>query len=185
MDPFVRLFFAVDPSADTRTALRALQSELRPTYPGLRWLAPDGLHLTLKFLGDVDAAAVDAIRAAGAAVAARSHSCTVTLTGVAAFPSWKSPRVLVALCSVPDALHELHERLQPAFEAWGIPAETRAFRPHLTLARIGDPRAHRLSPPEGIVVPPAPFEAESLVLYSSKRERSGAVYTPLATYPLA
>lgn len=184
MEPFVRLFFAVDPSAETRAALRTLQTALRPQYSGLRWLDPDGLHLTLKFLGDVDAKAVDDIRAAGAAIAAHSQACVVELTGVSAFPAWRNPRVLVALCSVPDALRALHDALQPAFAAWGIAAETRAFKPHLTLARNRETRARRLAPPEGLAVPPAPFAVNSLVLYASKLERSGAVYTPVATFPL-
>lgn len=184
MDPFVRLFFAVDPSTETRAALRSLQAELKPRYPAMRWLDPDGLHLTLKFLGDVDAALVGDIRTAGAAIAARSHACTVELTGVAAFPDWRTPRVLVALCSVPDALRALNDALQPAFTTWGIAAETRVFKPHLTLARNRDHRPRRLAPPEGLVVPPAPFSVTSLVLYSSRLERSGAVYAPVASWPL-
>lgn len=181
----MRLFFAADPSEATRAAVRNLQAELRPRYPQLQWLDPAGLHVTLKFLGEVEASAVDAISAQGAGVAARSHACTVELAGVAAFPSWKRPRVLAALCTVPEALRALHDELEPAFEAWGVAADTRAFKPHLTLARTREMRARRLAPPEGISVPPAPFAVGSLVLYASRLERSGAVYTPLAAYPLA
>lgn len=142
----MRLFFAVHLSDAAAGAVIDLQHRLRTKAfdPGIRWVKRAQLHYTLKFLGEVSAE-----RAADAAAAARRSVESVgtfdlQLSGVGAFPNQKAPRVLwVGADTGADALGHLASRLEHELSALGFPAEPRAFKPHLTLARIKGQSAER------------------------------------------
>jgi 2'-5' RNA ligase len=136
----VRLFVALEIPSAVRDNLAALIDELRAadgtkSRQGPRWVRPENLHVTLKFIGHVDAAKLEPIRAALSQV--RSDSpVEIEFRGLGFFPSEKRPRVLwVGMKSSPNLLtlaNDIDERLEPL----GVPRETREFTPHLTLARF-------------------------------------------------
>jgi 2'-5' RNA ligase len=106
----------------------------------VKWVRPDGLHLTLKFLGDVDEAREPALRSALAQAAgqpgAEARGVTVHIEGFGVFPDFRRPRIVWAGVAPDPALELLQHRVEQVFTPLGFPTEARAFRPHLTLGRV-------------------------------------------------
>ncbi len=102
----------------------------------MRWVAPDGLHITVKFLGHVDADRFPAIqeRLDRAVVGAKPFS--VLLAGFGAFPSPRRPRVVWAGCEAAPPLELLQDRIEREMQQLGFPVEARVFHPHVTLGRV-------------------------------------------------
>jgi RNA 2',3'-cyclic 3'-phosphodiesterase len=113
----------------------------------IKWVRPDGIHLTLKFLGSVEEAREPALRAALAQAAAPGGATresgeggggvTVHVEGFGAFPDVERPRVVWAGVAPDPALELLQHRVEQVFAPLGFPTEARAFRPHVTLGRAG------------------------------------------------
>ncbi len=190
-DRQLRLFVAVDLPHDVREALDRLQSDLRRRdLSSLRWVRPEGIHLTLKFLGDTPAEQVPVIEEAVAG-AVRGAPFRLALGRPGTFGSRRGPRVLwVDLAADVGRLRELQAAVERALAEAGFPPEERGFSPHLTLARVRQPpapgTADRVSRALEAVSPPrAEFEVEEVVLMRSRLQPSGAVYERLAGFPLA
>lgn len=190
-DRQLRLFVAVDLPHDVREALDRLQSDLRRRdLSSLRWVRPEGIHLTLKFLGDTPAQRVPVIEEAVAG-AVRGAPFRLALGQPGTFGSGRGPRVLwVDLAADVGRLRELQAAVERALAEAGFPPEERGFSPHLTLARVRQPpapgTADRVSRALEAVSPPrAEFEVEEVVLMRSRLQPSGAVYERLAGFPLA
>jgi 2'-5' RNA ligase len=188
----LRIFVAIEPPAEVRERLVAIQRELR-TRAGraagdARWAPPENLHLTLQFLGAVAEEAVDAVRAAVAAAATAAPKLSLAVEGAGAFPSPRRPRILWAglggdVAPLAALVADLGARLAPL----GFPPESRPFHAHLTLARARDPRgAPRLAAALGPLAPapPATFTAEELVLVRSHLSPQGSRYEAVARAPL-
>ena len=139
-DERVRCFVAVELPAEARRCIGALAAGLRETgVRGLRPVNPDGVHLTLKFLGDVSTSTVGEVSSALEAAAAAAQPFDLDLRGVGGFPDMRRPRVLwVGVGGDLDALQRLYESVESALAPLGFPPEGRAFTPHLTLARLRD-----------------------------------------------
>lgn len=184
----MRLFVAIDLPREVREALARLAAELRPELPGLRWARPEGIHLTLRFLGE---AGPDAARkvtdALLAGIAGRFRPMAIEVRGAGLFPERGRPRVLWAGVSTDGPLAPLRDAVESICVAAGFPPESRPFRPHLTLARCGEGK-----PQAGLAGVTARlaerlfgrFEAESIVLFESLLAPGGARYRPLATVAL-
>lgn len=172
--------------------LRSLQGSLRAAgLDDLRFVRPENIHLTLRFLGDVAPSAMDAISEAMAEVAVEMPPLSLTARGIGAFPSAQRARVVWAgLTGDTAALIDFQGRLCAALEPLGFPRERRRFAAHLTLARARD---RRPVDPERLVaameslndLASPPFPAAQLVLFQSDLRPGGAVYTPLRRAPLA
>jgi 2'-5' RNA ligase len=136
----VRLFVALNLPADVRRAIADATAPRRAAAPSLAWTEEARLHLTLKFIGERPAEAREPLAAALRAVAARHAPLALELGGLGAFPNRRRPRV-VWLGVAPDPkLELLHHDVEVACAALGYEVEGRAFRPHLTLARVRAPR---------------------------------------------
>ncbi len=189
----VRAFVAIELPDRAKDALARVVGELRAArLGGLRAVRPEGIHLTLKFLGDVPADRIDAIGAA-AERAARQHApFALELSGVGAFPSGRAPRVLWAgIAGDLDGLGALQASVDGCLADLGFARERRAFNPHLTLARLRD-SASREERSRALCVLRAaqPREAMSLdvdaiALFQSTLTPGGAVYRRLLRVPLA
>lgn len=144
----MRLFVALDLRDDVRRALGDLMAKLKPLSPDARWVRPEGMHVTLKFIGHAvetgDAEKLDAVRAALAAVRS-NRPVEMSFRGVGFFPSASRPRVVWCGVQASENLAPLAADIDRALEPLGISREDRAFLPHLTLARFNPPRAGKRS----------------------------------------
>ena len=180
-----RLFIAVEltPAARryTEEALRMFKEGL-PS--GVRWVRPEGIHLTLKFLGNVSNDAIPTIESGMRRAAEGICPFTVRMQGAGCFPSSRRPRVLwLGLQGELESLLTAQSRLEDSLEALGVDRETRPFRPHLTVGRVsgGLPEgwAERLEKTLEIVgaMGPCDLPVDGLSLMESVLGKEGAVYT--------
>ena len=183
----LRLFIAADLPPDVlediNNALAPLRA--RPEVASARWTVPANQHITLKFLGWVDAGVVDEVADALASVASTHEPSTITLTGLGAFPSERRARVLwVGLDDRAGLLAALAGDLESALVPLGFEAEKRGFTPHLTLARFKPPASIAGVLSEGPRVAPSQFDVDHLALYRSHLHPKGASYEVIGTIPL-
>lgn len=184
----VRCFVAVGVGGPAARALLACQRELKACGASVKWTAPEQLHLTLKFLGEVQPATVAAAREALAPLFTREAPFTLTLSGLGAFPSPARAQVLWAgVTEGRETLTRLAAAAEAALVPAGVPAENRPFKPHLTLGRV---REGGLSPALVEAVTAGRGRAfgatqvEQVVLMRSRLTPQGPVYTPLFTFAL-
>ena len=193
----IRTFVAVELDPRIRQAVIEVQSAVKErlirTLRGVRiqWLRPEAIHLTLKFLGDIDEATLPDLERALAAVMRGMPRFSVQVGGVGAFPDERAPRVLwVGLTDPEQALARLARTVETALEPLGFLREGRPFSPHLTMARIKDrPREvgvalGRLNLQEQIT-PLGPLSVNGLSFMKSELKPTGAEYTRLFEIPLA
>jgi len=178
----MRLFVAIALPDEIRERLSALQSGL----PGARWVAEENLHLTLRFIGEVDGRQAQDIDAALTGVHMPSFS--VALAGLDSFGAGPKIRSLWARVEPNEPLKRLQAKIEQAVQRAGAPAEGRKFKPHVTLARFngGNPGARVCDylALHGLFRVP-PFEVNEFVLFSSFLSQSGAIYRAEAQYPLS
>jgi len=182
----VRSFVAVLLPDRVRAGLAAVSVELRGQTRGLAWVRADNLHLTLRFLGELEPRMLEPVREAVAAAAAAVPPFTVSLGGLGGFPSGRAPRVLWASIAAGAAeLGTLYVALELALVARGLPGESRPFHPHVTLARARDPRG---AGDLGSVLGAGPAFGEvrvgTLHLMRSDLGPRGSRYSVLAEVPL-
>lgn len=135
----IRTFIAVELEQPQRTAIGNVQDMLKRERAGryVRWVAPEGIHLTLKFLGGVDASRMPALQAALTEACQGIPSFELKIAGVGAFPNARRPRVIwVGLEGDTAIAVQLAGRIDTAVAKLGFPKEERPFSPHLTIGRI-------------------------------------------------
>lgn len=176
----MRLFVAIDLPEDQRTRLANLANGL----PGARWVKPENLHLTLRFLGELDggqAADVDDTLSG-----LRMPGFDLHLEGVSHFGEGRKIRQLWVGVEANPALIRLHDKIEQAVIRVGLPPEPRKFKPHVTLARFKSNPGAKLGDylAEYALFRTQPFPVESFILYSSFLSGNGAIYRPEAEYAL-
>ena len=133
----MRLFIALTPPPDVQRATWDAFAPLRARALPVKWVQPDGIHLTLKFLGDVTDERLGELSAALGAAVAGARAITLVIRGAGAFPDPARPRVFWAGVEPDPAIELLQDRVERVFAPLGFPTEARAFRPHLTMGRAG------------------------------------------------
>lgn len=131
----MRLFVAIDPPLEIRAKLSAAISRRTAESRVLRWVRPEGMHLTLKFIGEADANRLDAIRQA-LRTTTTSSAIALRFRGIGFFCSLERPRVAWCGVEAGDELAALALKISAALKLVGVPEEPRAFTPHVTLARL-------------------------------------------------
>jgi len=182
----IRSFVAIELDPVVLNALQALQHQMAQLGADVRWVRPDGMHLTLKFLGAVRRDLLGRVHAALAHAVRGQLALQVLVKELGAFPSIRRPRVLWAGMHG-DGLVELAGAVEEALVPLGFAAEKRPFSPHVTLGRVNSLRgwpaleelfkAH-LDDEFGS------SDVRAVVVYRSKLQPGGAVYTALWTIPL-
>lgn len=189
----IRSFIAIELSQDFLDGLIAVQDELRSEEwsDEVRWVRPEGIHLTLKFLGDVPKSRIDAIGDGVAQATAGIQPFTVTAEDLGVFPNWRRPRVLwVGVGDDTRQLHTLQEQVEQEMADLGFEPEGRAFHPHFTLGRVnrGAGNAYKRRLGEALqdyeVDRVGEMWVDEVSLMRSQLKPQGAVYTELGAYPL-
>ena len=185
----VRVFVALDLPPQAKESLNKTVGKLRNSLPaGVRWVRPEGIHLTLKFLGDVESAMVEPLLGAIAAVAARDEHkpFSLELSGLGVFPNTGEPRVLWAgVAGELDELGRLQQSMEDAICGLGYQRERRPFRPHLTLGRVrehaspADRRDIGAQISQANPLESSPWQVTEVHLISSNLTPQGAIYASL------
>ena len=158
---------------------RAIET-LEGSIAGARWVPAQNLHVTMTFLGRVEAENIQGVSAAIAQAVSDHVDFTVRLGELGAFPSLRRARVIWAGLDDPTSgLAGLADSVAGATEPLGFPREARAFQPHVTIARLKNPRPVEL----GAAPAPLSFPVERISLFESHLRRPAPVYEELATFP--
>ncbi len=189
MGPSIRSFIAVDLSNQARLQIEELVRELKKSDAPVGWVRVEGIHLTLKFLGNVAPEMIEEIKPVLAGIASETGPIHIEPGGCGAFPTIKAPRVVwVGLRGLLGPLAELQRKIEAAMIPFGFNPENRPFKPHLTVGRVKG-RA-RLQALQQILLAHGdftaePFDVTELVLYKSELRPDGARYTPLFKAPFS
>ena len=187
--PSRRLFIAVDISDEARRLAAEHIDKMRQNAKDVRvgWEKPEKLHVTLKFLGNVDEENVGAVSDAVAAIASDHRPFEMAIAGTGAFPNGRQPRVLwLGVENADGALAQLAADVDMRLSEIGFEKEKRRFSPHLTIARIREPqKAKRLSEVhlQSRFVS-QPFTVGELVVYQSQLQPTGSVYNAISRHAL-
>src|SRR5260370_1168498 len=182
----MRLFVALEIPSTVRENLADLFTSLRAVSAQTRWVRPENLHVTLKFIGEVPEAKLGAIRNALAAVRS-DQPVTLDFCGLGFFQNEKHPRVFWAGTKASPNLKILAAEIEKAVEKLGISRE-RPFSPHLTLARFEPPRLPeklRAAIQEHATRHFGSLRTNHFHLIESKLKPSGAEYTTVESFPFA
>ena len=185
----IRTFIALPLPKTVLDPIRDVQERLRKERFSVRWVRPESIHLTLKFLGEIAEGELEAVAEAMKAAAIQNRPCSLCAKGLGVFPGVKNPRVLwVGVAGDSKPLGKIQSDLESQLESKGYPREKRPFKSHLTIGRVkgrNDPKSLAEVLREHADFSSSSFEAGELVLFKSDLKPSGAVYTRLATEQLA
>ena len=183
----IRTFIAVEIAPMTIASITSAITQLKPKLPAIRWVAPANFHLTVKFLGDIEASQVDAIGAALQLALALFPRCTINAKGLGVFPELRQPKILwVGFFG--DELARLAASIDRALLALGFFAEPREFTPHLTIGRW----RHVDRPADNLKQELARWRdrdfgatiVDRVILFHSALKPTGAVYSQLKVIKL-
>lgn len=180
----MRAFLAIEISESARRALIALEGALQKTGADVKWVEPDNLHLTLKFLGDISESQLGLLKKRLGEIASSFDRFSIRLRKLGAFPSFQRPRIVwVGIDEGKQDLVRLVKAIETLCIALGLPAEKRVFEPHLTLGRVRSARGL-----EKLIAElkanadfgcSDPIEAVSVTLFESTLSSRGPTYRPL------
>jgi 2'-5' RNA ligase len=188
----IRAFIAIELSGDVKRTLTRFQNKLKSGCQApVRWTDPEGTHLTLQFLGDIDSDFTGKVTAALAEAADGFHPFHLSVSGLGVFPDPKRVRVVwVGLTGDLEILGQLQKRIESALSPLGFPAEARPFIPHLTLGRVRDNARPDERQSLGQLVAKATVESDSglevdsVHLIKSQLTPQGPIYTRIGSVEL-
>jgi 2'-5' RNA ligase len=188
----LRLFAALDPPGPVRRELASAQADLRrgagPHAEEVRWIPPDRLHVTLRFLGAVPEEQVAAVRDALAGAAAGSHPLALEVRGAGGFPTPRRARVVwLGLAGDAGGLASLASELERRLAPLGFPSEERPLVPHFTVGRSRERRGAiglERALADAAAARPIPWRASELCLFRSHLSAGGPRYEAIARFPL-
>ena len=175
-----RLFIGIDPPQSHRLQIESICFGL----PGVRWVPPEQIHLTLRFIGEVDGSIFRQIIDELAEI--KTEPLTLKIKGIGHFPPRRSPRVIWLGLEQNDELVQLRNRIEKSLVQIGLKPEGRKFAAHITIARLKNPPINKikdfLAANYHYELPP--FTVKEFNLFSSKLNSSGAIHQIEASYPV-
>lgn len=184
----IRSFIAIEVPPAVKSRIEELVRDLRGTGADVKWVRPEGIHLTLKFLGSVLPEDLEKIARAISPVVGFWAPFEVGVQGMGCFPSPRNPRVVwVGVDRGKDSLLSLQQNVEIEMAELSFPAESRPFFPHLTLGRVRSLRekgklSRAVESYKAVEV--GIFPAREVILFQSELKPSGAVYTKLKEFPM-
>jgi len=182
----IRSFIAIEIPQSLKARIEELQKGLRRTEADVKWVSPQGIHLTLKFLGNIRQEDVERISQAVGPIVSAWEPFEVRIQGMGRFPSSRNPRVIwVGLDQGKENVHSLQQAIEGKTGELSFPPEGRPFSPHLTLGRVRSPRgrmalAQALEKNKEVEV--GTFRVNEVFLFQSELKPTGAVYTKLRDF---
>lgn len=183
----MRTFIAIDLSPEIRTSLAGLLGRLAPLSREVKWVGRDSMHLTLKFLGEIDETKAKSVEGLLESLIQKYEPMLLTLRGTGSFPPGsRTPRVLWVGVQASPSLTLLQEEIEAGSEGLGFARENRPFSPHLTLGRIKSPAGLASVLQEFEQFQETAFGemvAKHLTFFQSKLKPSGAEYSIIREFP--
>lgn len=179
----IRTFIAIELNPQIRSELSGLQTILKKSDADVKWVEPESIHLTLKFLGHIENEKVKEVQNALSEAAKKFNPFTLGLKEIGAFPKLSYPKVIWAGVNEGRVESEqIAKELEDRLEKLGIPKEEREFHPHITLGRVRSPKNKEALKN---IIETTKFEPSSkinvvhLTLFKSQLTPQGPIYTPL------
>ncbi|HUT68271.1 MAG TPA: RNA 2',3'-cyclic phosphodiesterase [Dehalococcoidales bacterium] len=188
----IRSFIAIELSGEVKQALARLQGTLKSgSRTPVRWVDPNSIHLTLKFLGNINADMTGRITAAMEEAARGVHPFRIEISGLGVFPNPGRVQIVwVGLTGEVERLGQLQKRIEAGLVPLGFAAESRSFTPHLTIGRVRDQATTYERQDLGRLIEGMSFDAgckldvESVNLMKSQLTREGPIYSRLGSVML-
>ncbi len=183
----IRTFIAIELSSEAKDELANVSAEFKKSGADVKWVRPETIHLTLKFLGSVSEENLADISREIREVVSSTDPFDMSLGEVGVFPSWKRPNVIwVGIDGAKDILEEIAAGIEDAMASLGFEKETRGFKSHLTLGRVRSPKnrekLEKIS--EDIEINPVAVHVSGIVLFKSELTPQGAIHTPIEIFHL-
>ncbi len=179
----IRSFLAIELPETVRKRIEEVQGNLKSSHADVRWVSAGKIHLTLKFFGNIDEAAIEPIVKAVEGPVRAVSPFSLKVKGIGAFPNWRNPRVVwMGLIDGGDILIPLQKQVEMELQKVGFEPEGRAFQPHLTLGRVNSVRGKEAlirAMEEHREEEFGEFEVSKVVLFKSDLKPTGPIYTPL------
>jgi 2'-5' RNA ligase len=180
----IRSFIAIELNKDIQESLAKIQSQLRAARADVKWVKPENIHLTLKFLGNIDIDLITKINGIFEELGKKYQSFPADLNTLGAFPKIKNPRVIwFGMQKGKDEVIVIVKELEEQLAKIGIAKEEKEFHPHVTLGRLRSPY-NRASLVEALEknskVPTLNFTVDKIVLFKSTLTPKGPIYEPQA-----
>jgi RNA 2',3'-cyclic 3'-phosphodiesterase len=179
----MRTFIAIELPQDIKGAISRMQAKLKASGADVKWVAPSNMHLTLKFLGEIDDKTKDGICGLLKEIASNTPPFTVKLGGLDAFPDLRAPRIIwVGLAQGHDQTKAIADQLENNLEKFGISKETKPFSSHITIGRVRSQKnmghlTRNLSEMEtNVTKKTGEFQAGKITLFKSTLLPHGPVY---------
>jgi len=179
----IRSFLAIALPETIHKRIDEVQRDLKSSHADVRWVNPEKIHLTLKFFGNIEEAAIEPIAKVVEGPARAVSPFSLRVKGIGTFPHWKNPRVIwMGLIDEGGVVIPLQKQVETGLQRIGFEPEGRAFQPHLTLGRVNSPRGKEalIRAMEGYREEEfGEFEVSKIVLFKSDLKPTGPIYTPL------
>ena len=183
----VRSFIAIELPRNVKKGLEQIEYTVKQGgYAGIKWVNPEGIHVTLKFLGNISSEQIIEISKVLEETTQELSPFYLEIAGLGAFPNLRQPRVLwIAINGEVAKLSRLQQKIDTLLASCGFPKESRPFVPHLTLARLKDSMSPEEKRKIGTFIKSLkletgfPFEAEAVSLMRSQLTPTGALYSCL------
>ena len=184
MENQIRAFIALEISREARVELSRIIDELKKVDAPVKWLNPQSIHLTLKFLGNISEEKIENISILLEKIAKGIASFSVTLGDIGVFPTWRRPRVIwLGIKDSQEKVKSMAGELEKALEKEGCEIEAREFKSHLTLGRVktgkNSEKLKMAADADSVEIVPVSMIVDKIILYKSTLTPEGAEYTPL------
>lgn len=178
----IRAFIALEISDEARGEVARLEKELKISGADVKWVMPESMHLTLKFLGNIPEEKIPVLSRRLDEITSVNAPFEATLHDLGVFPKWDHPRVVwVGLFEGADRVTAIAAQVEEAMAGEGFAKEERKFSPHITIGRVrttkNKDKLKRIA--EGIAVKPVTSRISGIILFRSELSSAGSVYTPL------
>ncbi len=178
-----RVFIAINLPDDVKIKFDPVIEELKKLNPdyGIKWLAPENIHLTLHFFGDLNEKQIALAEEGIEEITKHIKSFKMTTGDFGCFPNEQTPHVFFASIEDADTIHDLIGKLEVMLENLGYKVDARPWRAHLTLGRIKNWSRCKIT---GVKIPLMDFTVKSVELMESELTPDGSVYSVLKSFPL-
>ena len=184
----VRSFIAIPIDKRIQQTLKAIQDDLRKTGADVKWVDPQAIHLTLKFLGEVSLPQIETVKRILADGLNQVHAFDCEVAGLGAFPNMNNPRIIwTGFKKGGEEMKSLAFLLETQLQSAGFPPEEREFHPHITLGRLRSDH-NQFALIKLLKNYPAPLDfnqhVDKIILFKSTLNSSGPIYETLQEFPL-